>query len=735
MNSQIKLSVLLGLALFATTLAFGAERQRPGAQAGEQAYWKKVHDEKAREKADQEKKEGEHREQVIASLPDLVREAAAIQPELLAAEDGFQAAPPPTFSLLQRYSVPVGLGVISLLIVAFARRMLARHKHEGEIRALSGGYLSDGTEVAKYQLPEWFAPPRPVVATEAVQDSAPADRDPHATPSDPLGEFFQHAPRLLANLGNQLEECSAEVESEEGRQQKLGKLHDLISALEAKTNHLNLRAAWQISAALELLVKRVAEKPKDATASVLKTMAAAVELLRDVCVPGIRPTLLTEPPVKILAVDDDPLCRRAIQFALQKAHFTPDLAEDGEHAVAAARNTAYDVVFMDIQMPGMDGFAACSQILETQKNRDVPVIFVTAQSDFKTRAQSSLKGGRDLIAKPYLLFEITVKAVTCAMRKRLQESVASPTDTAETVPSILELSVIAVESDEALVTAPLTTTRTSEANALPGVSGFNPPADLKGDFFTAAPEYIAATRRLFQEWRVAPNRAQLPQGLDQLSVRMHTVASQARLAGLKVLPQVATALDALLKKLGSNSKTVTTSTLNTVSNALQLLEGLCVSGVETRLADHPPVRILVVDDEPLARRAVVGALQLAFEKPESAQDGVAASALAAAKPYDVIFTDVQMPKMDGFELAAQIRASGPNRNTPVVFITNFTDIAAQAQALESGASAFIGKPFLPIEITVKALTFAWGGRLRKIEATSVASPSSKPELASIGVAA
>jgi CheY-like chemotaxis protein len=92
--------------------------------------------------------------------------------------------------------------------------------------------------------------------------------------------------------------------------------------------------------------------------------------------------------------------------------------------------------------------------------------------------------------------------------------------------------------------------------------------------------------------------------------------------------------------------------------------------------------------------------------------------LAAEKRYDVIFTDVQMPEMDGFTFCTELRAGGSNRNTPVVFITSLNSIAAQAQALESGGNDFIGKPFLPIEITVKAMTFAWEGRLRELNAAA-----------------
>jgi PleD family two-component response regulator len=77
-----------------------------------------------------------------------------------------------------------------------------------------------------------------------------------------------------------------------------------------------------------------------------------------------------------------------------------------------------------------------------------------------------------------------------------------------------------------------------------------------------------------------------------------------------------------------------------------------------------------------------------------------------------------MPVMDGFELCTHIRESGPNVGTPVVFITGLNDVASRSRGKQCGGNDFIKKPFLPIEMTLKALTFAWEGRLRQIEANA-----------------
>jgi len=87
-------------------------------------------------------------------------------------------------------------------------------------------------------------------------------------------------------------------------------------------------------------------------------------------------------------------------------------------------------------------------------------------------------------------------------------------------------------------------------------------------------------------------------------------------------------------------------------------------------------------------------------------------ALAVGERYDVIFLDLQMPGMDGFETCSKIREAGCNQETPVVFVTGRTDYAARAEALRTPGTDLVEKPFLTAEINLKALTFALRGRLQ-----------------------
>jgi DNA-binding response OmpR family regulator len=67
-------------------------------------------------------------------------------------------------------------------------------------------------------------------------------------------------------------------------------------------------------------------------------------------------------------------------------------------------------------MPGLNGFELCAELRKLPTNKSTPVIFVTSLTKFEIRAQSSLSGGNDLIAKPFLMMELAVKALTYLLK-------------------------------------------------------------------------------------------------------------------------------------------------------------------------------------------------------------------------------------------------------------------------------------------------------------------------------
>jgi DNA-binding response OmpR family regulator len=195
--------------------------------------------------------------------------------------------------------------------------------------------------------------------------------------------------------------------------------------------------------AIEVLIGQLASNPESNTASVLRTIAGAIDVLPALCDPGARRELDKHGPIRVMAVDDDAVIRHALNAALKRVGAQADLAADGQQGLQLAESKRYDLIFVDIEMPEMDGFELCCRIKNTSLNPLTPVVFVTSHNDLATRAKSSLAGGLEFLGKPFISSELAVKALTLAIKRRLQarepvvrtERVDRKKQTAEVAPS------------------------------------------------------------------------------------------------------------------------------------------------------------------------------------------------------------------------------------------------------------------------------------------------------------
>jgi CheY-like chemotaxis protein len=266
--------------------------------------------------------------------------------------------------------------------------------------------------------------PPPEGASAAAPEPAEGTVGLLETEVDVIADFVSRAPIHLMAARNLLQEIGR-GSGEASRQKLLGDLCSEVRGLMGLSNSPELLPAWQIASSLESLLKQLVAQPSKVTASTLRTVAAAVDVLDGLREPGLGADFCTNPAPRFLAVDDDALSRRAVSFSLQKAFSQPDVAENGEAALALAATRAYDAIFLDVLMPGMDGFELCSQIHQTEYNRTTPVVFVTGHNDFEAHSKASLCGGSDVLGKPFLSFEVTLKALTLTMCARLQARVVA----------------------------------------------------------------------------------------------------------------------------------------------------------------------------------------------------------------------------------------------------------------------------------------------------------------------
>ncbi len=110
-----------------------------------------------------------------------------------------------------------------------------------------------------------------------------------------------------------------------------------------------------------------------------------------------------EPPARgtALLVDDEPANLRLLESVLSREGFRCLTADNGERAIALYQEDAPDIVFMDVMMPGIDGYETTRRIKALAGERFVPVIFLTALHDSPALVRCTEAGGDDFITKPF----------------------------------------------------------------------------------------------------------------------------------------------------------------------------------------------------------------------------------------------------------------------------------------------------------------------------------------------
>ncbi len=163
-----------------------------------------------------------------------------------------------------------------------------------------------------------------------------------------------------------------------------------------------------LAEAAELLARQLLDKPERVNASAQRTIGQAVARLRTLEFHAHRPWQ----PGTALVVDDESGALRLATQALAKVRIPVVAVSDPREALALLDEQQFCLVVTDVQMDGLSGPQLAAQVRSHPQHHGVPVIFVTANQDFAHLVASDPRSGNDAIAKPYLLVELAVKALS-----------------------------------------------------------------------------------------------------------------------------------------------------------------------------------------------------------------------------------------------------------------------------------------------------------------------------------
>src|SRR5689334_25379070 len=124
--------------------------------------------------------------------------------------------------------------------------------------------------------------------------------------------------------------------------------------------------------------------------------------------------------MKVLVIEDDPTVGQFVKRGLEEQRWTVDLVADGEEGESLARSQPYDLVVLDLRLPGRTG----QQVLRNLRARgfEKPVLVLTAQDAIDAKVETLRAGADDYVTKPFAFEELLARVEALARRPRARIS-------------------------------------------------------------------------------------------------------------------------------------------------------------------------------------------------------------------------------------------------------------------------------------------------------------------------
>jgi DNA-binding response OmpR family regulator len=367
---------------------------------------------------------------------------------------------------------------------------------------------------------------------------------------------------------------------------------------------------------------------------------------------------------RVLIVQEDRLLSNFYREHLENGGFVVEAVRSGEAALQALHARAHDAMVIDSLTPGREADDVIRAIRAHPSTHELPIVALPATRAPLMKAVQQAGATRVLARSMNMPAELT-DAMQMILGRDRTETVR------RCIPLEADQSWIKISSDE-------------------------------------APEVLNAMRHSVQAaMREPANRAPVRALLQEV----HSLTERLALFGQRPLFHFTAALEALIFDLNRFPEQANPSTLRTIGQAIDFCGVLLREAQRRQIKDPTSAQILIVDDEDGARKIIMAAMGQVNLRSIAADTPTSALAALRTQTFDLIFLDVGLPEMNGFELCTRARTLALHENTPVVFITGMTTFQNRVQSSLSGGSDFIGKPFNIPELGLKALIWVFKGHL------------------------
>jgi DNA-binding response OmpR family regulator len=383
-------------------------------------------------------------------------------------------------------------------------------------------------------------------------------------------------------------------------------------------------------------------------------------------------------PHRILLIEDDESQRTVVTSWLTAAGYQPVAVESAEDGLAAATDEPPDAILLDVDLPGVDGYAFCRAV-KASSLASVPVMFVTARAGEESRSFGLALGADDYLEKPIDAEQLTLRLGVLLSRPE-GRSDPSGTGSVADLPGfetflpaardVLQKSAASL----ALIRAP------AGADLRPVLEGLRPrdlAARYRGDYFVmllprrSSGQVAGWLRDVLKDVRgrdealpcagVAGTGAPGQMDLESLLTEADEALVQARQAGELAATRVEAGSPGAVRSQG---------------------------------------RIVLAEDDVAIARILDTQLRAAGYETILCRDGREAFDAVVSRRPNLLVLDLSMPEMTGFEVLEEIRRKGEVK--PRVLVLSASGRADDVRrAVGLGADDYVIKPFKPIEIAVR----------------------------------
>lgn len=258
-----------------------------------------------------------------------------------------------------------------------------------------------------------LAPVANLVSTEPVQETG--------NDSEQLRQLFAECFSSRVHAARQAFVVFMTAKDSASRLSYFEKFYKTIASLRAEAAQCDLSGLLRLLDPLERRAKELRENVENASASSRQVLANAIDLLAAMNhqVSELPALNLLSPTA--LVMDDEAVSRRAITLGLEKAQIRVTAVESGETAIKECELTRFDLILLDVEMPGMNGFAVCARVRAMSEHKETPILFISALDDLRSRASSKISGGNQFITKPVNFLELSITANALILKQRLKE--------------------------------------------------------------------------------------------------------------------------------------------------------------------------------------------------------------------------------------------------------------------------------------------------------------------------